>query len=105
MRPFNILAMLARRQHLELIKEIEWQVRCLMFTALIARGEWATTINSVPPKFEQAYQDEQLSALWNELTGLSKSLDSTDETSCRRSAYEAVWLFESFLSGLRRYIR
>jgi hypothetical protein len=74
-----------------------------MFTALVARGEWATTINSVPPKFELAYQDERMAALWNDLDDLKRSLDWTDEDSCCRAAYEAVWLFERFLSGLREY--
>ncbi|MGA9997091.1 MAG: hypothetical protein WBP93_16860 [Pyrinomonadaceae bacterium] len=103
MRNHAILGLLASENYLELMKRIEWQMKCLMLTALLLRGEWAANIDAIVPRFERAYQDEQIKSLWQELNALIDSINWTDQATCRRAAYEAVWLFECFLRRLREY--
>lgn len=105
MRNHAVLRLLASGKYLELIKRVDWQIKCLMSTALLIRGEWDGPFDSIPARFEAAYHDEQLKNFWRELGELRMSLDAQDESSCRRASYEAVWLFECFLRRLREYVK
>jgi hypothetical protein len=103
MRNHAILGLLASDDYLELLKRTDWQMKCLMLTALLLRGEWASTFDAILPRFQRAYQDEEINDLWKEFGALRSSLNWMDKTACRRAAYEAVWIFECFLRRLREY--
>lgn len=102
MRNHGVLRLLAAGEYLELIKRIDWQIKSFISSALLVRGEWDGAFDSIRMRFETAFNDPQLGDLMAELDTLKSSIDPTDETSCRRAAFEAVWLFECFQRALRR---
>jgi hypothetical protein len=98
-----ILGLLARKEYLDLISKLEWQVRCLMVTALLFRDEREVDANTLSEKFEQWYPDEKMHAIWTELSGLLQNSNAGNHASDRQAAFQAAWLFESFLRQLRTY--
>jgi hypothetical protein len=96
-----ILGYLTRKDYLGLIKKLNWQAKCLMATALVPHNQWDIDSQTLPERFEQFYSDRSLGDTWQELSGTLYLTDVVDEASCRRSAFESVWLFESFLRRLR----
>lgn len=96
-----ILGYLTRKDYLGLIKKLDWQAKCLMATALVKHNQWDIDSQTLPERFEQFYPDPSLGDIWHELSGTLYETDVVDEASCRQSAFEAVWLFESFLRRLR----
>ena len=103
MRNHAILGTLMRGSYVDLLKRIDWQFKCLMSTALLLHDEWDMQAEDIPARFESAFQDKQLEECWREFRALLKSADVMNEQDSRRAAYEAVWLFESFLRRLRSY--
>jgi hypothetical protein len=101
-RPGLILLCLMGKAYSELIDVMNAQVRYLMATALLMRGIWDVSMETVPAHFESLYKDEQMNEISQKLVSLYQ-VDPTNEYACRKAAYESVWLFESFLRHLRRY--
>ena len=102
LRNHAILGLLMRNEYLQLIRRLNWQMRCLMSTALLVYSEWDVTIEDVPRRFAWRYQNQELLSTAVELNGLMVDTDSSDEEKCRDAAYEAVWFFERFIRELRR---
>lgn len=102
LRNHGILGLLMRNEYLQLIRRLNWQMKCLMTTALLVYGEWDVTIEQVPLRFAWRYQNEKLLSTAFKLNYLMSIKNSTDAEQCRDAAYEAVWLFERFVRELRR---
>jgi len=103
MRNHGALRLLAAGKYSELIKRIDWQIRCLMSTALLGRADWDAPLEEIPARFGEAYADEQLQRLWGELRELERSINPQTDDSWRPAAFEAAWIFECFLRRLRAY--
>jgi len=101
MRNHAVLRLLAAGRYSELVKRIDWQIKCLMATALLVSGDWQGPFASVPARFLAAYGDYQFGKLWREFNELKTRMSAETETGRRRFAFEAVWLFECFLRQLR----
>lgn len=101
LRTLGICRWLLRGQHLVLIEELDKQMRYLMGTALLTRGEWEVDMESLPGRFGAAFADRPLQATWHGYAELAGSGGEADEATGRRRAFEAVWLFESFLRRLK----
>lgn len=98
-----ILDWLQRRRHRELIGKLGRQLRILMATALLLRGEWETTEETVDARFEHSFSDPLLKQVWGDYKLLMQGVPATGEDAGRDSALEAVWLFEGFVRRLRVY--
>lgn len=98
-----ILHWLQRRRYRELMGKLGRQVRILMATALLLRGEWETTEETVATRFEQLFSDPLLEQVWGDYKRLMQEASATGEDAGRDSALEAVWLFEGFVRRLGVY--
>jgi hypothetical protein len=103
LRNHVILGCLTRKDYLGLIKKLDWQARCLMTTALLPYNDWDVEAETLSQRFTERYPDPELGHFWDDLSGVLYSTNVVDEASCRQSAFESVWLFESFLQRLRAY--
>jgi hypothetical protein len=98
-----ILDRLQRRRYRELMGKLGRQVRILMATALLLRGEWETTEETVAARFEQLFPDPLLGQVWGDYELLMREASAAGEGASRDSALEAVWLFEGFVRRLGAY--
>lgn len=102
LRPGIILTGLMTGAYSRLIAEMNMQVRYLMATALLVKDVWDVSMATIPAQFQSLYEDEQAKEIVRKLESLYQ-IDPANEYACRKAAYEAVWLFESFLQCMRRY--
>lgn len=103
-RTLGIMSWLHRRQYLRLVGELDKQLRYLMATALLVRGEWEVEFDSLPQRFDARFADARLKATWQDYADLrarAEGAGESDEAAQRASAFEAVWLFESFMRRLK----
>jgi hypothetical protein len=102
-RPGIILTSLMTKTYPQLIDWMNMQARYLMATALLVRGVWDVSMETIPAQFESLYRDDQMREVSQKLASLYQ-VDPANEHACRRAAYESVWLFESFLRQLRKHV-
>jgi hypothetical protein len=95
-----ILDWLQRKRYLDLVETLEQQIKMLMATALLLRGEWKVTAETVAERFEHFFYDQRLNGVGSEFKKLLSSRRNE-----RERALEAVWLFERFVSRLRSYVQ
>jgi hypothetical protein len=105
MRGDTILTNLLKRRYHVLVRELDRQMRYLMATALLVHNESDVEMETLPERFQRSYPDRQMGQVYEEFRRLLQHMEAKDESECRQSACEAVWLFESFLRHLRRYVR
>lgn len=102
MRNHIILGKCVRGDYEGLIRRLDSQMRRLMATALLARGEWDVSSDAAPGRFFRAGADAELLRLWDEFAALSRPAQAAAHTAVtRETAFEAVWLFENWVSRLR----
>lgn len=97
LRSHLILSYLLKKQYAELLKELGAQMRYLMAAALLARGVWDVTFETVPELFKETYDDARMAQTWADFERLPKPPVEGGEAGAREAAFEAVWLFESLL--------
>jgi hypothetical protein len=98
-----ILGWLMSKNYVELIRKLDWQIRCLMASALLEFDLPDLTTDTIPEAFERLYQDSEAKDVWGQFSALANSIESAsaaDESTLRRTAFDAVWLFERFLRRL-----
>jgi hypothetical protein len=96
---------LRRKNYRGMIKEMERQVRYLMATALLSKNEWEISLNSIPDRFNQSFENEPAHRAWADVAALAGRADEMDESASRQSAFEALWFFEQFLLTTGEYTR
>ncbi len=95
-----ILELLVQGRYELLIRKLERQMKYLMASALLAHGEWDITLNDVAEKFMRRYTDARLKTIWCDFGQLCERNGSSCEDEARQAAFEAAWLFETFLHRL-----
>jgi len=95
-----ILELLVEGRYELLIRRLERQMKYLMASALLAHGEWDITLADVAEKFMRRYTDANLNAIWRDFGQLCESNGSLPADQARQAAFEAAWLFETFLHRL-----
>jgi hypothetical protein len=103
LRAHGVLRRLAKKQYQLLFEQLDRHLRALMATALLIEQQWEVEPETLPERFSLAFKDEKLDGIWEEFTRLRQQLPTDDESACRRAAFEAAWLFESFVEHLSRY--
>jgi hypothetical protein len=104
LRNTRILQLLMEKKYLALIEELDKHLRHVMMTALLANDEWAVNGETVPALFQTLYPDNALKQIWMEFNALLSGVEVSDEVLNRERAFEAVWLFESFLKRLEAHL-
>jgi hypothetical protein len=104
LRNSRILQLLMKKKYLALIEELDKHLRHIMMTALLTNDEWAVNGETVPALFQALYPDKALKQIWMEFDALLSGAEVSDEVLYRRRAFEAVWLFESFLKRLETHL-
>jgi|GEM_PF-1939734 len=99
LRSHLILSYLLDGRYEALVTELDAQMRYLMAAALLARGVWDVTFESVPGLFRETYDDAEMAATWDEFERLLAP-GGGGAGAGREAACEAAWLFESLLRRL-----
>lgn len=92
-----------RKNYAGIIKEMDRQTRYLMATALLARGEWDISPENIPDRFEALMNDAETKQIWMDINSLAQTITITEQAPSRKTAAEAVWLFERALHGAGRH--
>jgi hypothetical protein len=95
-----ILGWLATGRYAALVNKLDWQIRCLMATALLPDGGLDDHAGSLPESFGRRFPASPAKQVWEEFKALSSGADGRAGPESRRTALEAVWLFERFLRCL-----
>jgi len=95
-----ILELLVQGRYELLIRRLERQMKYLMASALLAHGEWDITLADVAEKFMRRYTDPKLNSIWRDFGQLCERNGSLPADEACQAAYEAAWLFETFLHRL-----
>jgi hypothetical protein len=103
LRNMGILYLLTRQKYVALIKELDKHLRHVMATALLVYDEWDLSADEVPVRFEQRFSDAELQKTWRDFNGLQRFGEGLEGSAYRKPAFEAAWLFESFLRRLESY--
>jgi len=101
-RHMLFLNMLMRERYAELVEALAGLVRLLMATALLLHGEWQIEEATVSYRFLEVYGAESVGDLCSRASEVFAGPSDGDEPS--RRAYEAVWIVESLMRRLRRYV-
>jgi hypothetical protein len=96
---------LRRKNYRGMIIELERQARYLMATALLSKNEWNVSPDTIPERFDQSFKNVRASQVGAGMAALARQTDEMDEGLSRRSAFEALWLFEQFLLSTSEYTR
>ena len=100
-RNHTVLPALQTYAYASLVVAIDARLRYLMAIAVLRRtGKWDVTADHVPRDFFVEFQDVRLKEAWRELEEL---IDTRIQDTDWATAVRAVWLFEVFTRGLRRY--
>jgi hypothetical protein len=102
-RDHIILKQLAQEEYLSLIQIIHKGIHQLMAMALLRYGEWDINVGTLEERFRELYPDTQMKETWEAFREIREKTGDRDKDALRSDAFEAVWLFESFLRQLRRY--
>ncbi len=102
-RDHIILKRLAQVEYLSLIQIIHEQIRQLMAMALLRYDEWDISTDTLEERFQERYPDTQMRQVLEVFSKIRDETEDKDGDTLRSDAFEAVWLFESFLRQLRRY--
>ena len=102
-RDHIILKRLAQAEYLSLIQIIHEQIRQLMAMALLRYDEWDISTDTLEERFQERYPDTQMRQVLEAFSKIRDETEDKDGDTLRSDAFEAVWLFESFLRQLRRY--
>jgi hypothetical protein len=100
-RSYYIIQYLVGRQYSMLIEQLDRQIRYLMASALLMRDVWDVSMETIPQTFILSYDDQELKRIWEQFALLGQNGQSVEAS--RETAFEAAWLFESFLRRLRTY--
>ena len=104
LRNHTILELLMRKRYAALIKELDQQIKYLMATMLLMYNEFYVEAEAIHTRFAQLCTDTHLKnslSKFNDIVRRTDSARSTDPGGHQQAAFEAVWLFESFLRSLR----
>lgn len=100
-----ILFKLAKGEYIELILELDKQIQYLMATALLLYNELDICTDTLFDRFQYFFPDEAIITVLRDFALLIKKINGMDVEISRDSAFEATWLFESFLKCLREYTK
>jgi hypothetical protein len=98
LRRYGILPALLRQKYTDLWVMLELEMLRLMGTAVLLHDQWDIDTTTLPALFAQYFSGE-LASLWPQLVAQRQRLESEPEA----AAYEAVWLFETFIRHLEAY--
>lgn len=104
LRNSGILRPLMKRQYRAMIRDLDANLRHVMATALLRFDEWTFTADSVPGAFRRRFEPD-LCSIWDSFAEIVSRSAKWDENEGRSEALDAVWLFESFIRGLRKSSR
>src|SRR5262249_31906943 len=94
------LGRLCRREYREMIGETVTEARRLMSIAQTGAEGWRFDLAEAPERFAATYgAAERTLAAWRRLEGLEGCLEAAPDAG-KAAAYEALWLFDGFLSLL-----
>lgn len=96
---------LRRKNYRGMIIELERQARYLMATALLSKNEWDVSPETIPERFDRSFKNSHANQVGADMAALARQTDEMDESTSRRSAFEALWLFEQFLLSTSEYTR
>ncbi|MET0621842.1 MAG: hypothetical protein ABW250_02570 [Pyrinomonadaceae bacterium] len=99
-RNHMILGWLATGNYAALVNKLDWQIRCLMATALLSHGLLDERADSIPESFARCFPESRASQVWEEFRALDAGAAGSAGPASRRTALEAAWLFENFLRCL-----
>jgi hypothetical protein len=95
-----ILGWLATGNYAALVNKLDWQIRCLMATALLPHGLFEERAETLPESFARCFPASRARQVWEEFRGLDARAVEFGGPPARRTALEAVWVFENFLRCL-----
>lgn len=98
-----ILARLADERYADLIEDLSRTRRSIMTTALVARGMWRVEADVLAERFLERYPDGDLADNVADFEAIRTGVDAAPPAALRTLAYQAAWLFETFVRALWRH--